>query len=57
MVQATNLRDMGRSGLYDLQCFGEGQACSGGRVLFSITSRGQLLAYNRGHVTLRERCK
>ena len=57
MVQATNLRDMGTSVLYDLQCFGEGDTYSGGRVLFSITSRGQLLAYNQGQVALRERCK
>jgi hypothetical protein len=57
MVQATQLRDMGSSILYDLQCNGEGETYSGGRVLYSITAAGQLLAYSGGFIALRERCK
>ena len=57
MVQATRLRDMGNSILYDLQCNGEGETYSGGRGLYSITSAGQLLAYSGGFIALRERCK
>ena len=57
MVQATQLRDMGSSILYDLQCNGEGETYSGGRVLYSITAAGQLLAYSGGFIALRKRCK
>ena len=57
MVQATQLRDMGSSILYDPQCNGEGETYSGGRVLYSITAAGQLLAYSGGFIALRERCK
>ena len=55
MVQATQLRDMGNSILYDLQCTGEGETYSGG-VLYSITVAGQLLAYSGDFIALRERC-
>ena len=54
-VQATQLRDMGNSILYDLQCTGEGETYSGG-VLYSITVAGQLFAYSGDFIALRERC-
>ena len=54
-VQATQLRDIGNSILYDLQCNGEGETYSGG-VLYSITVAGQLLAYSGDFIALRERC-
>lgn len=57
MVQATNLRDMGMCVLNRLEYFGDGGSCNGGRVLFLITSKGQLLAYTQGHVALCERFK
>ena len=57
MVQAINLRDLGMSVLHCLEYFGEGDSYSGGRGLFSIIAKGQLLAYTQGHVALRERSK
>ena len=57
MVRGTLIRDMEKTVLYDFECSSEGTVYSYFHGLFSITSRGQLLAYNQDHVALRERCK
>ena len=44
-------------GLNCLEYFGDGVTRDGGRVLFSITSKGELPAYTQGHMALCKRCK
>ncbi len=56
MANPTALRDMGTSVLYDLQCNGEGETYSGGRMMLSLTEDRQLLIYNRGYVSLKVKC-
>lgn len=56
MANPTKLRDMGTSVLYDLQCEGEGETYSGGRMMLSITQDRELLVYRSGYLSLKVRC-